>query len=137
MDDEVVHSYLYKFNIDSSQLDLYQEMMTFNPVGGTVVQIKDSKNALNHQWFIIFADGTGTNSLVYKLSPDGVFVLHQSLIHASSVLSVESFTRIVLPLKYYFDQLSCKPMLGLDFFCSWNVTSILIFPRFGGLVFWN
>ena len=93
-------SYIYKFNESSSTFELFQKLLTVNAVDAVSVKIQDPDNALNSQWFLIFANkedsnGDQVDSLVYKFS-EGKFAIHQSLSHSDTnkPISVASISRI-------------------------------------------
>ena len=86
--DDDKFSYIYKFNEATSKFELFQKLLTFNAVDAVIVKIPDPQNALNCQWYLIFANKENSkkeqvDSLVYKFT-GSKFVIHQSLQHSAT-----------------------------------------------------
>ena len=86
--DDDKFSYIYKFNEATSKFELFQKLLTFKAVDAVIVKIPDPQNALNCQWYLIFANKENSkkeqvDSLVYKFT-GSKFVIHQSLQHSAT-----------------------------------------------------
>ena len=99
IDGEENYAFLYQQDLDTEQLTLVQRLLTFNPMGATIVEITDPLFSINSQWFVIVANTNGQDSIVYKFSPKGLFTPHQSLQHSGNVLSITSSTMMDLENK--------------------------------------
>ena len=56
IDGEENYAFLYQQDLDTEQLTLVQRLLTFNPMGATIVEITDPLFSINSQWFAIVAD---------------------------------------------------------------------------------
>ena len=66
IDGEENYAFLYQQDLDTEQLTLVQRLLTFKPMGATIVEITDPLFSINSQWFAIVANANGQDSIVYK-----------------------------------------------------------------------
>ena len=92
-------SYLYKWDLHTSQFKLFQKLYTNAAVDVALVHVPESSpsdpnpNPLNSQWFLIFANSAEDDSLVYKFV-GGRFIAFQSISLAAKPISVAAFSRV-------------------------------------------